>query len=96
MRKTGLHSVAEMTQYAAACELLNSDDAFDPMDSVTLMNPPPRQRRFEIGVRGFALVGQMTDRSPSAIFLVVHNAPPRRFCCQFVTGVQSGQGPHRT
>ncbi len=40
MRKTGLHSVAEMTQYAAACELLNSDDAFDPMDSVTLMNPP--------------------------------------------------------
>ena len=40
MRKTGLHSVAEMTQHAAACELLNSDDAFDPMDSVTLMNPP--------------------------------------------------------
>lgn len=43
MRKTGLHSVAEMTQYAVACGLLDSDDAFGPQDSVTLMNPlaPP-------------------------------------------------------
>jgi len=45
MRKTGLHSVAEMTQYAVACGLLESDDAFDPQDSVTLVNPLPRADR---------------------------------------------------